>query len=107
MLSKAEAYEVLVNGIRYIFQKNGLVFKDNDVINDIIDAVMVSDYVEVLEAELREDKIQKPVQPELPFPGLKVDLETCCGNNCGDEAVGMGPDDNPYCKDCLAKFPEV
>lgn len=33
------------------------------------------------------------------------DLGDCQGNNCGDEAVDVGPDGVPYCKNCMRQFP--
>lgn len=33
------------------------------------------------------------------------DLGDCQGNNCGDEAVDVGPDGVPYCKNCMKQFP--
>jgi hypothetical protein len=34
------------------------------------------------------------------------DLGDCVGNNCGNEAVDIGVDGNPYCKECLKTFGE-
>ena len=30
----------------------------------------------------------------------------CQGNNCGNPADDFGPDDIPYCSECLKRFPK-